>query len=347
MDDNLSVRREIQLFKKLCEDARACRICPNLADKTAVLSDLNGSPHSEDHVHRRSSRTRREQTELAVPFFGDKSGNNFQTLLDSINLSRDDIFITSAVMCSPRSATDANRRPTRTEIKNCSTYLIRVLELIRPKVIATLGGVALEALTSIAYHEFRLKTHAGAVLSWEWTYSSSALSSKSASCRRPARFGSSAKTFSDSGKVDLMNSTDRLHYNHVRTGGTAYYRQPRGLISVRGTEAVQFLDGMITNDVKTLVDGGLMKAALPNAQGRLLAVVRVTRNGERLLIETEGATRQKVFDHLFRFTMAGDFQVEDLSEEYSYIRVFRSLLYSDHSAVHRVRPKRWHRIFRP
>jgi len=119
-----------------------------------------------------------------------------------------------------------------------------------------------------------------------------------------------------------MNSTDRLHYNHVRTGGTAYYRQPRGLISVRGTEAVQFLDGMITNDVKTLVDGGLMKAALPNAQGRLLAVVRVTRNGERLLIETEGATRQKVFDHLFRFTMAGDFQVEDLSEEYSYIRVF-------------------------
>ena len=165
MDDNLSVRREIQLFKKLCEDAHACRICPNLADKTAVLSDLNGSltPKimfiGEAPGRVGADRTRR-------PFFGDKSGNNFQTLLDSINLSRDDIFITSAVMCSPRSATDANRRPTRTEIKNCSTYLMRVLELIRPKVIATLGGVALEALTSIAYHEFRLKTHAGAVLSW-------------------------------------------------------------------------------------------------------------------------------------------------------------------------------------
>jgi aminomethyltransferase len=119
-----------------------------------------------------------------------------------------------------------------------------------------------------------------------------------------------------------MNSTDRLHYNHVRSGGTAYYRQPRGLISLRGGEAVQFLDGMITNDVKTLVDGAVMKAAFPNAQGRLLAVVRVTRNGERFLIETEGATRQKVFDNLFRFTMAGDFHVEDLSDEYSYIRVY-------------------------
>jgi folate-binding protein YgfZ len=119
-----------------------------------------------------------------------------------------------------------------------------------------------------------------------------------------------------------MNSTDRLHYNHVRSGGTSYFRQPRGLISVRGTEAVQFLDGMITNDVKTLVDGAVMHAAFPNAQGRLLAIARVTRNGERFLIETEDATRQKVFDNLFRFTMAGDFQVEDLSEEYDYIRVF-------------------------
>jgi folate-binding protein YgfZ len=119
-----------------------------------------------------------------------------------------------------------------------------------------------------------------------------------------------------------MNSSERLHYNHIRSGGTAYFRQPRGLISVRGTEAVQFLDGMITNDMKTLEDGALMRAAFPNAQGRLLAVVRVTRNGDRFLIETEDATRQKVFDTLFRFTMAGDFQVEDLSEEYSYIRVY-------------------------
>ncbi|PYT01847.1 MAG: hypothetical protein DMF63_03145 [Acidobacteria bacterium] len=119
-----------------------------------------------------------------------------------------------------------------------------------------------------------------------------------------------------------MNSTDRLHYNHLRSGGTAYYRQPRGLISVGGSEAVQFLDGMITNDVKTLEDGALMRAAFPNPQGRLLAVVRVTRNGERFLIETEEATRQKVFDNLFRFTMAGDFKVEDLSNEYSYIRVY-------------------------
>lgn len=119
-----------------------------------------------------------------------------------------------------------------------------------------------------------------------------------------------------------MNSADRLHYNHMRTGGTALHREPRGLITVHGSEAVQFLDGLITNDVKTLPDGGQMHAAFPDAKGRLLAVVRVVRNGERFLLETEAATREKVFQNLFRFTMAGDFFVEDLSEEYTFIRVF-------------------------
>ncbi len=152
-------------YKLLYTEAQACRICPGLADKIAVLSDLNGSLHpkvmfiGEAPGRVGADRTRR-------PFYGDKSGNNFQKLLDSICLRREDIFITSAVMCSPRSLTDANRKPMRSEIKNCSTYLMRVLDLIRPKVVATLGGVALEALSLIAYHEFRLKTHAGHIQDW-------------------------------------------------------------------------------------------------------------------------------------------------------------------------------------
>ena len=119
-----------------------------------------------------------------------------------------------------------------------------------------------------------------------------------------------------------MNSSDRLHYNHIHSGGTGYYRQPRGLVAVRGGEAVQFLDGLISNDVKTLEDGAQMLAAFPDAKGRLIAVVRVVRQGERFLIETEEVTRQKIFDNLFRFTMAGDFFVEDLSDTYRFIRVF-------------------------
>lgn len=153
------------LFQTICADARECRLCPNLADKAAVLSDLNGNLHpkvffiGEAPGRAGADRTRR-------PFYGDKSGDNFQKLLDSIGLKREEIFITSAVMCSPRSATDANRKPTRTEIKNCAAYLERVIRLISPRVIATLGAVGLEALSLITYHEFKLKSHAGQILDW-------------------------------------------------------------------------------------------------------------------------------------------------------------------------------------
>lgn len=111
-------------------------------------------------------------------------------------------------------------------------------------------------------------------------------------------------------------------YNHIRSGGAGFHEQKRGLIAVWGKEAVQFLDGMITNDVKTLEDGQQMLAAFPNAQGRLLAVVRVLRQGDRFLFETEEATRERLFQNLFRFTFAGDFFVEELSEKYRYFDVF-------------------------
>lgn len=111
-------------------------------------------------------------------------------------------------------------------------------------------------------------------------------------------------------------------YNHVRSGGAGFFEMPRGLIAVWGKEAVQFLDGMITNDMKTLEDGQQMLAAFPNSQGRLIAVVRVFREGDRFLIETEEETREKVFQKLFRFTFAGDFFAEDVSANYRCFQLF-------------------------
>lgn len=119
-----------------------------------------------------------------------------------------------------------------------------------------------------------------------------------------------------------MDPSFKGKYDTIRGGGLGFYEMDRGLIAVWGKESVQFLDGLISNDVKTLADGAEMLAAFPNAQGRLLAVVRVKREGERFLIETEGATREKVFQNLFRFTFAGDFFVEDLSERYRFHAFF-------------------------
>ena len=119
-----------------------------------------------------------------------------------------------------------------------------------------------------------------------------------------------------------MNTNALKIYDLIRSGKAGFYEQSRGLIAVSGKEAVAFLDGMISNDMKTLEDGQQMLAAFPNAQGRVIAVVRVRREADRFLFETETATRDKVFQNLYRFTFAGDFFVDDLSAENTYFEIF-------------------------
>lgn len=103
---------------------------------------------------------------------------------------------------------------------------------------------------------------------------------------------------------------------------TGYKKLDRGLIRVYGREATMFLDGLLTNDVKRLRDGSVMLAALANAQGRTLAIVRVRRLNDDFFIETESATREKVFSNLSRFVPAGDFFVEDLSGQFLYFEIW-------------------------
>jgi folate-binding protein YgfZ len=89
----------------------------------------------------------------------------------------------------------------------------------------------------------------------------------------------------------------------------------RGRIEVFGAEAVQFLNGMVTNNVGALGAGEWFEAAFPNPQGRLLALARVFRRGDSFLFDTEAASSAVMLRHLERFTLAGDFHVRNLSEE--------------------------------
>ncbi len=101
-----------------------------------------------------------------------------------------------------------------------------------------------------------------------------------------------------------------------------FHKMPRGLFAVYGAEAVQFLNGLITNDIAKLEHGEMMKAAFPTVKGRVFALVRVKRIGDKYFFETEESTREKVLENLSRFIMAGDFKVDDLSEKYKFYRFF-------------------------
>src|SRR5919206_1733846 len=114
----------------------------------------------------------------------------------------------------------------------------------------------------------------------------------------------------------------RAEYEATRGWGAALFDlSSRGRIEVSGGEAVQFLSGMVTNDVARLEDGAWMQAAFPNPQGRLVASARVFRRGGAFLFDTEAATYARLLKHLERFTLAGDFRVRDLTADVALLSV--------------------------
>jgi len=154
-----------QLFDQLADEAAACVNCERMRERKAVLSRLNGALNprvmfiAEAPGRNGADRTR-------VPFHGDTSGRNFESLLASIKLTRDEIFITNTVLCSPRKPSGANDKPSRSEIRNCSDFLRRQIEMINPPIIATLGAVALDAVKLIEPHDYQLRDAVAKILRW-------------------------------------------------------------------------------------------------------------------------------------------------------------------------------------
>lgn len=68
------------------------------------------------------------------PFVG-AAGKFLNEMLESINLDRASVYITNVVKCRP----PGNRDPLPDEIAACSGYIERQIELIKPKVVVTLG----------------------------------------------------------------------------------------------------------------------------------------------------------------------------------------------------------------
>jgi DNA polymerase len=81
------------------------------------------------------------EDETGRPFVG-QAGQLLTKILAAVDLTREEVFITNVVKHRP----PGNRNPTPGEIEACSPYLIRQLELIKPKVIVAFGTFAAQTL---------------------------------------------------------------------------------------------------------------------------------------------------------------------------------------------------------
>src|SRR5207248_5618900 len=77
-----------------------------------------------------------------VPFVG-SAGQLLGKLLAGIGLTREDVFVANVLKCRP----PGNRDPLPEEIEACEGHLFRQIELIRPRVVATLGNFATKLLS--------------------------------------------------------------------------------------------------------------------------------------------------------------------------------------------------------
>ena len=152
-------------FDALVRDAQACRACPRMEGRRRVLTAANG-PLSARVLFIAEAPGRLGGDKGGVPLTGDASGRNFLRYLTAAGLRREDVFVTNAALCNPRTERGTNAPPSASELRACSAFLSRTLDVVQPQVIATLGSKALAALHLISPHAYTLRDHAATAVSW-------------------------------------------------------------------------------------------------------------------------------------------------------------------------------------
>lgn len=82
-----------------------------------------------------------DEDRQGLPFVG-RSGQLLTKILAGIKLQRDDVYIANILKCRP----PGNRDPLPLEVEQCSPYLHKQIEMIRPKILVALGRVAAQTL---------------------------------------------------------------------------------------------------------------------------------------------------------------------------------------------------------
>jgi folate-binding protein YgfZ len=108
-----------------------------------------------------------------------------------------------------------------------------------------------------------------------------------------------------------MAAIDRVidGYRAITLGAAVIDRSERGKLALSGTGAKEFLAGQVTNDVLALEPGRGCYAALLTHKGKMRADLRVLDSGDELLLDTERATLQALFDTIRTFKLGYDVEL--------------------------------------
>lgn len=152
-------------FLDLVDRVRACQKCQRMSGSARVLGPGCG-PLDAPLMFVGEAPGRLGADGSHLPFHGDKSGHNFEKLIEQVGVSRYEVFVTNAVLCNPKDAKGNNATPTPGEILNCAPFLRETIDLLDPRIVVTLGAVALKACGAIEAHGVSLREHVRTSHTW-------------------------------------------------------------------------------------------------------------------------------------------------------------------------------------
>jgi DNA polymerase len=120
--------------------ASVCEKCPLWKTRTRVVF---GAGNADADLMFVGEAPGAEEDRQGLPFVG-RAGGLLNQMLESIEMSREDVFIANVLKCRP----PGNRDPQPVEIESCEPYLARQVQLIEPRVLCTLGNFATKLLTA-------------------------------------------------------------------------------------------------------------------------------------------------------------------------------------------------------
>src|SRR5215208_2614713 len=134
--------KKLQRLEVLAGEIRVCVKCP-LHESRTIAVPGDGKPSSKLMII--GEAPGKDEDESGLPFVG-ATGRFLNSVLEGSGIKREDFFITNTVKCRP----PKNRTPKRLEVDTCtSNYLFEQIELLNPKLIMLLGGVAAKRMLGV------------------------------------------------------------------------------------------------------------------------------------------------------------------------------------------------------
>jgi uracil-DNA glycosylase len=129
----------MEALATFAEQVSGCTRCRLSQVRTQVVFGV-GNPHADLMFVGEAPGFHEDKQ--GVPFVG-QAGKLLDKLLGGIGLERSEVYIANVLKCRP----PGNRDPQPDEIESCEPHLFRQIELIQPRVVATLGNFATKLLS--------------------------------------------------------------------------------------------------------------------------------------------------------------------------------------------------------